>query len=144
MAILPTSPILNINGMSNYSLKKINKILHNEKSNLNISSINTGTAQNSIKTNQNTFSNHDLLEISPKLKPIRKNKNKQLPKIENNNSTSNLLINLKNPINVKKEKPYKIFEKNLCDENKKIIEPNNNKAKYIIESPIKIKRIFKK
>ena len=143
MAILPTSPILNINGMSNYSLKKINKILHNEKSNLNISSINTGTAQNSIKTNQNTFSNHDLLEISPKLKPIRKNKNKQLPKIENNNSTSNLLINLKNPINVKKEKPYKIFEKNLCDENKKIIEPNNNKAKYIIESPIKINKNIK-
>ena len=143
MAILSTSPILNINGMSDYSLKKIKKILHNEKNNLNISSINTGTAQNSVKTNQNTYSNHDLLEISPKLKPIRKNKNKKLSKIENNSSTQNLLINLKNPKNVKKEKPYKIFEKDSYKQNKQLIESNNKAMKYIIESPKKINKNIK-
>ena len=77
MAVLPVAPTYNINGISEYSLNKINRILYNDAKNNNISSINSTTAQNSIKTNQNINSNNDLLNISPKIKPIRKVKSKQ-------------------------------------------------------------------
>ena len=133
MAILPISSMLDINGISTYSVKKMKREIHKEeRNNNNLSSQNTGTAQNSIKTNQNTFSNQDLLDISPNLKPIRKNKsNQKLKKDINNTSTPSILLNMKKNIIKKKEKPCKIFEKDLYNNH------NNKKAKYIMDSPVK-------
>ena len=135
MAQLPIRPKLNINGVSDYSLYKIKKIIHNEtKNNNNISSINTTTAQNSIKTNQNTNSNNDLMKIYPQIKPIR---NKTRNNDFNINNTS-ISTNLKNAIINTKEKPFKIIDKNLYNIYKKKVG-----NKYIIGSPDKKNSIDK-
>ncbi len=141
MAVLPTVPIYKKIGMSDYSLNKINKILYNEAKNNNISSINSTTAQNSIKTNQNVNSNNDLLNISPKIKPIRKVKSKKRLNTHNNNnnsSTPNLLNEHKKTIVVNKEKPCKIVDHNLYKNYKNRNKANEKKRdKFIIKSPDK-------
>ena len=133
MAQLPIRPKLNLNGKTDYSLYKI---LNNEtKNNNNISSINTTTAQNSIKTNKNTNSNNDLMKIYPQIKPIRDNKTRNNDLNINNTSIS---INLKKAIINTKEKPFKILDKNLYNNYK-----NKIGNKYIIESPEKKSSIDK-
>ena len=131
MAILPISPILDISGMPDYSLSNIKKIIYNnnESKNINVSTINTGT-HNSTNTNQNIYSNKDILEISSKKKLIKKNKSN--PKYnnksgnKNNSSTPNLLINIKKEIVQKKEKPCKIFDnKDLYNKAKNEIDIHN-------------------
>ena len=132
MAILPISPILDINCISDYSLTKNKKVINNNnesKNNNNISTINTGTAYNSSNTNQFINSNKDTFKISSKKKIIKRNKSN--PKYnnknnKNNSSTPNLLINIKKEIIQKKEKPCKIFDyKDLHNKNKKEIIINN-------------------
>ena len=139
MAVLPVAPTYNINGISEYSLNKINRILYNDAKNNNISSINSTTAQNSIKTNQNINSNNDLLNISPKIKPIRKVKSKQRLNTHDNinSSTPNILKESKKTINANKEKPYKIFDHNLYKNYKNKNKKGAKKDKFIIKSPDK-------
>ena len=136
MASLPIHPKLNLNGASEYSLYKIKKILHNDsKNNNNISSINTTTAQNSIKTNPYTNSNNDLMKIYPQIKAIKKNK--RISRNNNNNNISDS-SNLKKVVVKNKEKPCKIMDNNLYYNYKNKIENKNKKKdKYIIDSPCK-------
>ena len=145
MAALPISSKININEISNYSLNKIKKIFHNNVKNNNLSSINTTTGQNSIKTNQYTNSNKDL-GISPNLKTITKNKNDKIVDSKSNNKSSQNLINIKEikeSAIKSKHKPYKILNNNLYNNYKNEIEAKNKISKYIIESPEKNKSINK-
>lgn len=138
MASLPTNPVLNINGISDFSLNKLNKVLSNEAKNNNISSINSTTAQNSIKTNQNINSNVDLLDISSNIKPIRKIKSK--PRINTHNNTSstpNLLIKVKKSIINNKEKPYKIIDRNLYNDYKNKFQDKKSKDNFVNKTPNK-------
>ena len=143
MAALPISSKININEISNYSLNKIKKIFHNNVKNNNLSSINTTTGQNSIKTNQYTNSNRDL-GISPNLKTITKNKNDKIVNSKSNNKSSQNLINIKEikeSAIKSKHKPYKILNNNLYNNYKNEIEAKNKISKYIIENPEKNKSI---
>ena len=138
MASLPTNHVLNINCISDFSLNKLNKILSNEAKNNNISSINSTTAQNSIKTNQNINSNVDLLGISPNIKPIRKIKSKPRLNTHNNtSSTPNLLIKVKKSIINNKEKPCKIIDRNLYNNYKNKFLDKKSKDNSVNKTPNK-------
>ena len=140
MASLPIRTKVNINEMANYSLNKINKIFHNDGKNHNLSSINTTTGQNSIKTNQNTNSNNDILRISPNIKPIKKKKNNKRTNSKTKYTSTPNLINIreiKESAVKNKEKPYIILNNNLYNNYKNKIEEKNKKIKFIIESPEK-------
>lgn len=118
MAILPINPILDINYISDYSLTKIKSIINKNESkkNNNISTINTGVAHNTTKTNQNTYSNKDILEISFKKKLIKKDKSNQKyhnKNNKNNSSSPNLLINIKKEIIKKKINHIKYLIKKI-------------------------------
>ena len=129
--VMPIKTIININTVSNSTLKK----RKNKNSNSNCNT----TTQNTLKTNKYSNSNFDLFSAFSQLEPIHTIKKKQKIKIKINASTPNLLSKVKKPIIKDKEKTYKIngrdfSNNNLYNDNnykykKKIKITNNSKSK---------------